>query len=119
MNSLHSSSISFVLSNSDFVNYPPTPKAMGWASGFTALCFFAEVLFIAPPVFSTVPAEFNIFNPSLRMFFAALRSRSNVYLYVSVLAINRTILELKSPKYINSIRIIRSYQSNHTGIEIY
>jgi uncharacterized RDD family membrane protein YckC len=49
------------------VNYPPTPKAMGWASGFIALCFFAEVLFIAPPVFSTVPAEFNIFNPSFRM----------------------------------------------------
>ena len=47
---------------------------MGWASGFTALCFFAEGLFIAPPVFSTVPAEFNIFNPSFRMFFAALRS---------------------------------------------
>jgi hypothetical protein len=51
------------------VNYPFAKDK--WASGFTALRFFAEVLFIAPPVFSTVPAEFNIFNPSLRMFFAA------------------------------------------------
>jgi hypothetical protein len=53
------------------VNYPFAKDK--WASGFTALCFFAEVLFMASPVFSTVPAEFIIFNPSLRMFFAAFK----------------------------------------------
>ena len=66
------------------MNYPPTAKLMGWASGFTDLCFFAEVLFESPPVFSTVPAEFNIFNPSLRMFFAAFKSRSNTCPFLQV-----------------------------------
>ena len=60
------------------VNYPFAKDK--WASGFKDLCFFAE----SPPVFSTVPAEFNIFNPSFRMFFAALRSRSNTCPFLQV-----------------------------------
>jgi hypothetical protein len=31
---------------------------------------------MAPPVFSTVPAEFNIFNPSLSIFFHKVKSLS-------------------------------------------
>lgn len=35
-------------------------------------------------MFSTVPAEFNIFNPSLRMFFAAFKSRSKTCPFLHV-----------------------------------
>ena len=34
----------------DFVNYPPTPKAMGGASDFTDLRFFTEASFKSPSV---------------------------------------------------------------------
>jgi ATP-dependent DNA helicase RecG len=39
-----------VFDDSGEVNYPPTPTAMRWASGFIDLCFIAEVLFESPPV---------------------------------------------------------------------
>ena len=65
--------------NKTKVNYPPTAKPtakpMGWASDFTDLRFFTEVLFESPSVFSSVPPEI-IFNPSFRMFFAAFSSLS-------------------------------------------
>ena len=31
------------MARKELVNYPPTPTAMGWASGFIDLCFIAEV----------------------------------------------------------------------------
>jgi len=38
------------------VNYPPTAKPMGWASGFTDSRLFLR-LTPSPPVYSEVPAE--------------------------------------------------------------
>ena len=59
----------------DEVNYPPTPEAMGWASDFTDLCFFTEVLFESPSVLSSVPPDI-IFKPSFRIFLLAFSSLS-------------------------------------------
>ncbi len=52
------------------VNYPPTPKAMGWASGFIECALLLTSNFLS--TFVMASSSPYIFKPSLRMFLLAL-----------------------------------------------